>query len=266
MQVLRNPTLESAKELIANGLREHETIVLVGSCVVNYKGRAGSVLPEGERIVILKPDGTLLVHQEKKREPVNWNPPGCEARVTLGSEGLQIVSRRSKPKESILILFNELKLAASLELIDEEELQLVGSESDLVDMVMAEPSLIEEGFKPMEREKTTRYGLIDIYGVDAEGNGVVVELKRSKISPPAVYQLGRYIEELEKKLDKNIRGIVAAPKITSSALELVRKQGLEYVKMEEPPSHAFEKISFDKSQKKIKEFQLKSNEDSEEKQ
>ncbi|MBS3815733.1 MAG: endonuclease NucS [Hadesarchaea archaeon] len=260
MQLLRNPTFESAKELISQGLRESETIILVGSCIVNYKGRAGSVLPEGERVIMLKPDGTLLVHKKEKREPVNWNPPGCEARVEIGSEGLQIISRRSKPKESILILFKELKLATSFELIDEEELQLVGSESDLVDTVMANPDLIEEGFKPLEREKTTRYGVIDLYGVDAEDNGVVVELKRSKITPPAVWQIGRYINELEKKLEKKIRGILAAPQITSSALELVRKQDLEYVKMEEPPSHSFEKLSFDKSQRKIKEFQNKGKE------
>lgn len=255
MQLLRNPTLRSAEKLISKGFRNSETLILVGSCIVNYKGRAGSVLPEGERILIIKPDGTLLVHQREKREPVNWNPPGCEARTELGSEGLQIISRRYKPRESILVIFNELKLAASFELIDNEEIQLVGSESDLVDMVIADPNLIEKGFKPLEREKKTRYGVIDIYGVDSNGNGVVVELKRSKINPSAIYQLGRYIEELEKKLDKNIRGIVAAPRITSSALEMIRKKGLEYVKMEEPPSNIFEKISFDKNQRKIKEFQ-----------
>lgn len=77
MHTLRKPTPKTCKNLLEEALREDHTIVLVGSCVVNYRGRAGSVLPEGERVVIIKPDGTLLVHQKEKREPVNWNPPGA---------------------------------------------------------------------------------------------------------------------------------------------------------------------------------------------
>jgi RecB family endonuclease NucS len=139
-----------------------------------------SVLPEGERIVILKPDGTLLVHRKEKREPVNWNPPGCEASVRLCKEGLQITSRRRRPKEVLLVLFKDIKLAASFELVDREELYLVGSERDLIDLIFENPSLIEDGFRPLEREKPTRYGMIDIYGTDLVGNGVVVELKRGQ--------------------------------------------------------------------------------------
>jgi len=150
-EVLTSPSFELAERLVGKAIRSSRTALLVGSCVVNYVGRAGSVLPEGERIVILKPDGTLLVHRKDKREPVNWNPPGCEANVRLGKEGLQIVSKRKRPKEVLLVLFKDIKLAASFELVDREELYLVGSERDLIDLIFDNPCLIEDGFRPLAR-------------------------------------------------------------------------------------------------------------------
>lgn len=212
------------------------------------------MLPKGDRIVIVKPDGTLLVHQGKKREPVNWNPPGCKAATKLGQEGLQLISKRNKPEEKLLVLFKKLKLVAAFELVDEEELHLIGTESDLVKAVLDNPSLIEENFKPIESEKPIQYGVIDLYGVDEKGNGTAIEFKRATATLSAVGQLKRYTNELEKELNKNVRGILAAPSITSGTLKLLKKEGLEYLKMEEPPTHTIEEVGFDKNQKKIDSF------------
>lgn len=205
-------------------------------------------------MVIIKPDGTLLVHQKEKREPVNWNPPGCKASVEIGEEGLQIISKRSKPEETLLIVFKDLKMASSFELIDEKELRLTGTEEDLVNSVLREPGLIEEGFQPKEREKSTKSGLVDLYGEDSEGHGVAIEFKRGKATLSAVGQLGRYVKELEKKLEKDIRGIVVAPQITSGARKLLEKEELEYVRIEKPPTHMFEEVVYDDSQRSISEF------------
>lgn len=254
MNILRSPTFKTAQKTIEDSLREEKTILIVGSCTVNYQGRAGSVLPEGERITIIKPDGTVLVHQKEKREPVNWNPPGCKATVKNTKEGLQIISTRSEPKEILKIVFNDLQIVSSFELEDKEELQLIGSEDDLVKSIIQEPSLIEEGFTPKEKNMKIKSGEVDLYGIDSEGKGVVIEFKRDKATSSAVYQLGRYLEELEKKLEKEIRGIIAAPKITTGANRLLDKAGLEYVKIEELPTRSFDDVVYDSSQKQIKEF------------
>lgn len=241
--------------MLNKALREGRVAILVGSCVVNYVGRAGSVLPEGERIVILKPDGSLLVHKKEKREPVNWNPPGCRASVRVNEEGLQIISRREKPKEILLVLFKTIKLATSFDLIDEKELYLYGSERDLIDAIFKNPRLIEEGFRPMEREKPTLYGTIDLYGVDREGKGVVIEFKRGKAELASVSQLERYVAELREKMGEKIRGILVAPGITSSALKLLKDCGLEYVKIGRPPARTFERVfTREEPQKELGEF------------
>jgi len=255
LKVLTDPSFEDAKELLTAAISDKRFALLVGSCVVNYVGRAGSVLPEGERVVILKPDGTLLVHQSEKREPVNWNPPGCKASVRLGGEGLQLISKREKPKEHLLVLFKGLKLAASFELVDRGELYLVGSERDLINIVFNEPSLIEPDFKPLEREKQTKYGMIDLYGVDRDGNGVVIEFKRGRAGLAGVSQLERYVGEVSERLGKRVRGILVAPSITSSALKLLKEKQLEYVKIKKPPVYTFERVVVrERGQKKLGEF------------
>jgi RecB family endonuclease NucS len=58
----------------------NSVLIVVGCCCVEYSGRARSTLGWGERIVIVKPDGSVLVHQRAGREPVNWQPPGTRVR------------------------------------------------------------------------------------------------------------------------------------------------------------------------------------------
>ncbi|KXB07053.1 hypothetical protein AKJ52_01065 [candidate division MSBL1 archaeon SCGC-AAA382C18] len=260
MQILKNPSLKSGKEFIDKSLQDENSIILVGSCVAKYSGRAGSFLPEGERIIIIKPDGTLLVHQNEKREPVNWNPPGCTASVSLDQD-LRLVSERSDPEETLLVIYKNLKMAASFELMDEQELELVGTEEDLVKSVLQNPELVEDGFKPKEREKPVSSGVIDIYGEDREGNGVALEFKRGKASLSAVNQLSRYVRELENKVNRKVRGIVVAPEISSGAKNLLTSEGLEYVKVEQFSS--FDEIIYERGQKKIKEFMTENDADSE---
>ena len=58
------------------GTRSKDNVlIVVGCCSVKYVGRARSMLGWGERIVIVKSDGSVLVHQRVGREPVNWQPP-----------------------------------------------------------------------------------------------------------------------------------------------------------------------------------------------
>jgi len=51
-----------------------------GRCAVAYEGRAQSQLEAGDRFVLCKPDGTILVHSDTKQKPRNWQPPGRQYR------------------------------------------------------------------------------------------------------------------------------------------------------------------------------------------
>ena len=59
---LTRPTVEDSLDLLETSFECDGMVTLVGECEVEYDGRASSHLPSGERLVILKPDGTMLVH------------------------------------------------------------------------------------------------------------------------------------------------------------------------------------------------------------
>ena len=70
-KILEKPNCEDAYDLVQEALRKKATILIFACCKVNYEGRALSELNWGERIIMIKPDGAFLIHQEKKVEPVN---------------------------------------------------------------------------------------------------------------------------------------------------------------------------------------------------
>jgi RecB family endonuclease NucS len=229
---LPDPPLEDALDLLNTGFECGGMITLVGECEVDYDGRASSHLPPGERLVILKPDGTLLVHRDEQRKPVNWQPPGSTHSARIDRDRLIVESVRSSPHEEIEIVFETLMQATLLELDDASDLALAGSEEDLRQRILADPDVLEAGFKAMATERETAAGAIDIYGQGADGTPTAVELKRRRVGPDAVGQLNRYVEALERDLPtRSIRGILVAPSVTDRAEELLATEDLEFISL-----------------------------------
>ena len=105
--------------------------------------------------MILKPDGTLLVHTDSQHEPVNWQPLGCTHRVSLEDNHIVVRSIRSSPAEQVEIIFESITQLSTFELADESTLALEGTKEDLRQRIFAEPDLVEPGFRPLMRERET---------------------------------------------------------------------------------------------------------------
>jgi RecB family endonuclease NucS len=227
---LTQPAVEDALDLLETGFERGGMLTLVGECEVDYEGRASSHLPPGERLVILKPDGTLLVHRDEQRKPVNWQPPGSTHSACVDGDRLIVESVRTSPHEEIEITFETLAQASLLELDDTSGLALEGSEEDLRQRILENPDVLEKGFRAMMTERETSAGAVDIYGQDANGTPTIVELKRRRVGPDAVGQLNRYVEALERnRPGRSVRGILVAPSVTDRAEELLATEDLEFV-------------------------------------
>lgn len=229
--VLTQPALDSAKSKIETGLSNAALTTVLGRCSVDYNGRASSTLDLGERHVMLKPDGTTLVHTDEGQKPVNWQPPGSDQSVRVDDQELIIESVRTSPDERLEVSFQSIQFVAAVTLQDTHDLDLVGTEADLKRQILNQPEIIEPGFTPKATERKTSAGAVDIFGEDADGNIVVLELKRRRVGPDAVGQLKRYIDALNRDLhdDAYIRGILVAPSVTGRARQLLSEQGLEFV-------------------------------------
>ncbi|WP_256478304.1 endonuclease NucS [Halorussus limi] len=233
---LHRPDPETARQRIATAIDRADMITVFGRCTVEYEGRAASHLGPGDRLVVLKPDGTALVHTDEGQKPVNWQPPGCAHEVRLADGEVRIESRRTGPEEELTVAFERVEQVSTFDVTDERDLSLSGTEEDLRQRILDDPGLVEEGFEPLATERETPAGAVDIYGKDREGATVVVELKRKRVGPDAVGQLDRYVEALERDLhaDAEIRGILVSPSVTERARTLLGEKGLEFVSLGPP--------------------------------
>ena len=232
--VVEAPDAETAQATVAEAIDEGELVSVFGRCTVDYDGRASSTLGPGDRLLLLKPDGTALVHTDEGHQPVNWQPPGCAHEVRVEDGELVVHSTRRTPAEELVVRFETVEQVTRYVVADDSELSLSGTEADLRRRILDDPDLVESGFEPRATERETPAGAVDIYGVDRDGNTVVVELKRRRVGPDAVGQLSRYVEALRRDLheEASVRGILVAPSVTDRARRLLAEEGLEFVALE----------------------------------
>lgn len=221
-RVVEHPDPDKVAELLAESKRRNACLMLFVQCEVEYDGRARSTLASGDRVVLCKPDGTVLVHTDDQREPQNWQPPGAAVEITT-RDPLTIEAVRSNPEEVIRIRCSTVFFAALMRLDDTATLDLQGSEDDLRTHIFANPEVIKDGFRPEAKEYDTPAGPVDVWGYDADGQPVILELKRRRAGPAAVSQLRRYVESL----DSDVRGILVAASLTARAEALLDDFGLE---------------------------------------
>ena len=233
--IIEFPSSEELKHVLNNKTKRH-VIMIFANCNIDNKGRAKSTLSDGDKIILIKPDGTLLVHENKKREPVNWQPPGSKVNALTKNDKLIILSKRDKPREELKIQINHVYFIATMK-VQQGRFKLLGSEKDMVDYVQSNPDILEEGLKVVKREAPTPYGFIDLIALDREGNTVIMEFKRRTATVSTVLQLSRYIKYYSKYNKEKLRGVIVAPKITDEALLLLKNMGFEFKKLDPSKLH-----------------------------
>jgi len=221
MKYLLAPAPKKALQLLRDNVDAMATII----------GRSRSFLDYGDRLVIVKPDGTVMVHGDTKREPLNWQPPGSAVKYIV-KNGLVLDAVRKRPAEEMHIHFEEVRAISIFRLEDRAKIRKAGAESHVVDHIERDPAIIEPGLRVLRREMPTRSGFIDLFCEDSSGRAVIVEVKRARVSPRAVHQLEAYMIDLRKKTkDAPVRGILCAPHISEMARTLIEEKGLEFRKI-----------------------------------
>lgn len=234
-----------ATELM-EALDSNKTIIISANCNIAYSGRAESFLADGDRIIIIKSDKTVLVHQPTGSVPINYMKEGSSFRVS--SDGERVELHCTNSREFLTVRMHRVYSHDFLELSDGQKLQITGSEKDMSQMIYNNPELIEKGFRPLSMEEHTKFGFIDVFGFDVSNTLVVVECKRYSADHKAVEQLNRYVKKIKQaKGLKTVRGIIAAPRITAAAEMHIREFGFEFRRIN-PPKYM---ERFDSSQRRL---------------
>ncbi len=230
--MLVNPSLAEATPLIQKAFAQRNTLIIAGNCRVRYTGRAASTLEPGERILVVKSDGALLVHRPVGYEPVNWQPAGSVFHAEIKNDTLEIHGIRQKPRENVKVMFDSIFMISSLNLTDAGEFLLYASEDDMHRAILLKPELLEEGFKPISWEKKVEPGFVDVYGEDKDGKLVIVEVKRKTATKEAALQLAKYVEPIKSKVNRELRAILVAPSLGKDVQRMLVTMGLEYKELD----------------------------------
>lgn len=238
---------------IKNGLSKGELITLFCECSVSYSGRAESELETGERLVVIKQDRSVMVHQPTGSTPINYMKPDSSVSPSIVDDELVIDTRNLSDKDYLSIHISKVYSLVKRRLHDGASLELVGTEKDMSNMIRENPGEIGEWFTAVSREEHTEFGFIDVYGHDEEGNLVIVECKRYTAGVSAVQQLRRYVEKVASLKGigpSKVRGVLAAPSLARNAEGMIEEWGYEFVHVSPPKRHR----KFKKSQRSLDDF------------
>lgn len=216
--------------LLSDAVKNRRFIVIVGSMEVYYTGRSSSKLSLGERICIVKPDGSVLVHRPSGYEPVNWQPSGSI--VSFGRKDGRVFMKavRKKPLETLLVYFEKIFSVLVADLVDRGVFSMKGDEEDMRKAIILEPDIVEAGLRIIDFERRIVPGFIDLYARDANGRLVVIELKKDVAGIDAVVQLKNYVDYVRKDVP-DARGILVAPRLARNCMKMLEEYNLEFKRL-----------------------------------
>jgi RecB family endonuclease NucS len=202
--------------------------LVIAKCSVDYAGRLSAHLPLATRLIMVKADGSVLVHSDGgSYKPLNWMSPPCR----LAESGSTWVVT-GKSGETLTVHIEEVISDSSYPLGEDPGLVKDGVEAHLQELLAAQPQVFGEGWRLVRREFPTAIGPVDIMCRDALGVSVAIEVKR-RGDIDGVEQLTRYLDLLNRDpLLAPVQGVFAAQEIKPQARVLAQDRGIRCVTLD----------------------------------
>ena len=199
--------------------------LVIARCSVDYGGRLTAHLPEALRLLIVKADGSVLVHSDGgSYKPLNWMSPPCRLSEEPGKWTVP-----NKAGETLTITIYETVSDTSVDLGVDPGLVKDGVEAHLQELLAVQLHLLGDGWRLIRREYPTPIGPVDIMCRDSDGTHVAIEIKR-RGEIDGVEQLTRYLDLLNRDpLLAPVHGIFAAQEIKPQARVLAADRGIRCV-------------------------------------
>jgi endonuclease len=203
--------------------------LIVARCEVVYTGRLTALLPEALRLVMVKSDGSVMVHADSGGyKPSNW----MTAPTIVEEEPGSMVVRKPGTEDRLEIRIAEVLSDVTHDMGEAGALEKEGAERELQELLADAPEWCGEGLRLVRREWPTDIGPVDLMCRDHEDEYVAVEIKRIG-TIEAVEQLTRYLERIcaAPGLGR-CRGVLAAQVIKPQARVLAESRGIGCVEVD----------------------------------
>ena len=199
--------------------------LIVARCEVTYSGRLSAHLPESTRLLMLKDDGSVLVHADAGGyKPLNWMTPPTV--IEDDGDTLVVRKRAGRSEDRLEIRLLEVLSDVVHDMGEAAALEKDGVERDLQLLLADNPTQIEPGLRLVKREWPTDVGPVDLMCRDEQDGWVAVEIKRIG-TIDAVEQLTRYLACIRADPARaTCRGVLAAQQLKPQAVALATQRGI----------------------------------------
>ncbi|QGN57900.1 endonuclease NucS [Nostocoides sp. HKS02] len=214
--------------------------LVIAKCSVDYDGRLSAHLPLATRLLLVKADGSVLVHSDGgSYKPLNWMSPPC-AMAELDPEDHETAQgvtavwqvQHAKSEDRLRVLIHEVLHDSSHQLGVDPGLVKDGVEAHLQKLLAEHIHTLGEGYSLVRREYMTAIGPVDILCKDGSGASVAVEIKR-RGDIDGVEQLTRYLELMNRDSHlAPVTGVFAAQEIKPQARTLATDRGIRCVTLD----------------------------------
>jgi endonuclease len=211
--------------------------LVIARCSVDYAGRLSAHLPLATRLLLVKADGSVLVHSDGgSYKPLNWMSPPAKLTVAEPDDAAKAAGieqvwtvQHGKTDDRLVVHLHEVLHDSTHELGVDPGLVKDGVEAHLQELLAEHVHTFGEGYTLVRREYPTAIGPVDLLLRDAKGASVAVEVKR-RGEIDGVEQLTRYLELLNRDpLLAPVAGVFAAQEIKPQARVLATDRGIRCV-------------------------------------
>jgi RecB family endonuclease NucS len=208
--------------------------LVIARCSVDYDGRLTAHLPLATRLLVVKADGSVLVHSDGgSYKPLNWMSPPCtlvESEPEAGDAEVGVTRvwtvQHAKTEDRLVVRLHEVLSDSSHELGTDPGLVKDGVEAHLQRLLAEQIELLGPGHTLVRREYMTAIGPVDILARDPAGVSVAIEIKR-RGEIDGVEQLSRYLDLMNRDpLLAPVVGVFAAQEIKPQARVLALDRGI----------------------------------------
>ena len=211
--------------------------LVIARCHVDYDGRLTAHLPLATRLLMVKADGSVLVHSDGgSYKPLNWMSPPCAMaevsptpeEATDGVTQVWVV-QHAKTEDRLRVCLHEVIHDSHHDLGVDPGLVKDGVEAHLQKLLAEHIHTLGHGWSLVRREHMTAIGPVDILARDHSRQHVAIEIKR-RGEIDGVEQLTRYLELMNR--DPHLApvvGVFAAQEIKPQARVLAEDRGIRCV-------------------------------------
>jgi RecB family endonuclease NucS len=216
--------------------------LVVATCTATYSGRLDAHLPLARRLLVVKADGSVLLHADGgSYKPLNWMGPPCTLAVSAPSDEAAAAGvtqvwtvQHARSDDRLVVELYDVAHDSWHDLGADPGLVKDGVEAHLQALLAQQIELLGRGHTLVRREYPTAIGPVDLLARDPGDlfRHVAVEIKR-RATIDAVEQLTRYLDLLNRDpLLAPVRGVLAAQSFAPQARVLAADRGIEVLPLD----------------------------------